>query len=145
MKKEILANLLKDEYIMLQQFYEDIDQKALNIKGWSITVATTSFGAALVYDKKEAYLISVVAGVLFWYLESYWRGLSYFFSRRIIEIEAGIREGKWKEMLPLQVYSVWEREYKESGNKTIRYMFKFPTALPHALIVISALVLYFVL
>jgi len=29
------VGLLKDEYVMLQNFYEDIDEKGLNIKNWS--------------------------------------------------------------------------------------------------------------
>ena len=144
MKKEILANTLKDEYLLLQQFYEDIDQKGLTIKGWSITVAIATFGAAFVYGKTEAYLISIASGLLFWYLESYWRGLSYFFSTRIKEIELGFQGDGWKEMLPLQIYSVWTREYDRSGGKTLRYMFKLHTSLPHVIIILAALGLYLV-
>ena len=141
MKKENLANLLKDEYVMLQQFYEDIDQKGLNIKGWSITVTIATFGAALIYEKKEAYFISIAAGVLFWYLEAYWRGLSYFFSRRIKEIEEGFQDETWTDMVPLQVYSVWTREYEKSGGKTLRYLFKPLTMLPHVVIIIAAIIM----
>jgi len=144
MKEEILANLLKDEYIMLQQFYEDIDGKGLNIKGWSITVTIATFGAALIYDKKEAYLISIAAVLLFWYLEAYWRGLSYFFAQRIKEIEAGFQGEGWKELSPLQVYSVWSREFDKTGGKTLRYMFKTSTLLPHLIIIVAAIDLYFI-
>ena len=31
------VTLLKDEYIFLQQMYEDIDKRGLIIKGWKIT------------------------------------------------------------------------------------------------------------
>ena len=30
--------LLKDEYLFLEQDYEDIDKKCLNIKGWNVTL-----------------------------------------------------------------------------------------------------------
>jgi hypothetical protein len=143
MDKQILSGLLKDEYIMLQQFYEDIDEKGLHIKGWSITVSIASFGAAMLYDRREAFLIAAGAALAFWYLEAYWRGLSYFFSARIKEIEAGFQGGEWKEMRPLQVYSVWTREYDRSGGKTLRYMFRLQTALPHALVLIAGVGLYF--
>jgi len=42
------VDLLKDEYVMLQNFYEDIDAKGLNIKNWSISVALASIGAGLI-------------------------------------------------------------------------------------------------
>lgn len=37
--------LLKDEYSMLQQFYEDFDKRILGIKGWSATIALAAIGA----------------------------------------------------------------------------------------------------
>ncbi|HEV7796564.1 MAG TPA: hypothetical protein VGO73_00295 [Pyrinomonadaceae bacterium] len=36
--------LLKDEYSMLQQFYEDFDKRILGIKGWSATIAMSGAG-----------------------------------------------------------------------------------------------------
>lgn len=39
------ADLLKDEYIMLQHLYEDIDNKGLTIKNWAITAALAAIGA----------------------------------------------------------------------------------------------------
>jgi len=45
------ADLLKDEYIMLQQFYEQIDNKGLTIKNWSITVALAAIGTGILYNK----------------------------------------------------------------------------------------------
>ena len=50
MNSEQRAEFLKDEYIMLQQFYEDIDEKGLTIKSWSITVALAAVGAGIVYQ-----------------------------------------------------------------------------------------------
>jgi hypothetical protein len=145
MDKQTRANLLKDEYIMLQQFYEDIDQKGLNIKGWSITATIASFGAAMIYEHREAYLIAAGASLLFWYLEAYWRGLGYFFSRRIIQIEEAMRdEEELEEMSPLQVYRVWSKEYDRGGGKTLRYMFKLSTMLPHVIVLIAAVVMFFV-
>ncbi len=86
MNEDKRADLLKDEYIMLQHFYEDIDSKGLTIKGWSITVALATIGAGVVY-RKEVLLVGVLAALVFWYLEAHWRGLSHFFSQRIKAIE----------------------------------------------------------
>ncbi len=138
------AEFLKDEYIMLQQFYEDIDEKGLTIKSWAITVALAAIGTGIVY-RKEVLLAGFFAALVFWYLEAYWRGLSHFFSARIKIIEAAFQTKEWKEEAPLQVYATWEKEYQESKDQTFKYMFKTITALPHTLIAAVSLILYFLL
>jgi len=135
-------DLLKDEYIMLQHFYEDIDSKGLTIKNWALTVALPIIGTGIFY-RKEVFLIGIFASVVFWYLEAYWRGLSHFFSARIQNIERAFRSGKWDEEVPLQVYSTWTAEYKKSKDQTLRYMFKQSSLLPHVMIAIVNLILYF--
>lgn len=135
------TGLLKDEYVMLQQFYEDIDEKGLNIKNWSITVALAAIGAGLVYNK-YAFLLACAAAIMFWVLEAYWRGLSYFFVVRIRNIEKAFADGEAETQTPLQVYSTWEETYEKRGNQTFRYMFKFSSVLPHVAIAILSLLLY---
>jgi hypothetical protein len=44
MDKSTKISLLKDEYILLQNFYEEFDQRLLTIKGWSVTVALGAIG-----------------------------------------------------------------------------------------------------
>jgi hypothetical protein len=134
-------DLLKDEYIMLQNFYEDIDSKGLTVKGWAITVALAAIGTGLLY-RREVFLIGLFAALVFWYLEAYWRGLSHFFAARIQEIEQAFRSGKWKEEVPLQVYSTWAKEYEKSKDQTLRYMFKPAARLPHLVIGAIQLILY---
>jgi hypothetical protein len=136
-KSERLA-MLKDEYAMLQEFYEDIDHRGLLIKGWSVTVAITGIGAGVVYSR-VLFLGAFVAALLFWYLEGYWRGLSFFFSRRILDIEKAIREGDWVEMDPLQIYYTWDKAYKKHGDQTWRYMFKPASLWPHLLVAVVSL------
>lgn len=142
MEKGNYTGMLKDEYVMLQQFYEDIDEKGLNIKNWSITVALATIGAGLVYHK-NILLLTCGAAIMFWILEAYWRGLSYFFVVRIRDIEKAFAEGKVEEQTPLQVYSTWEDAYQKRGDQTIRYMRKFSSILPHAAIALISLLLYF--
>lgn len=142
MNDEKRADLLKDEYIMLQNFYEDIDNKGLTIKGWSITVAVAVIGTGILY-RKEVLLVGVFVALVFWYLEAYWRGLSHFFSERIQDIERAFQTGQWKDEVPLQVYSTWAKEYQKSGDQTLRYMRKPSSYLPHVLIAAVSLGLYF--
>src|SRR5215208_3852055 len=115
------AGILKDEYVMLQHFYEDIDAKGLNIKNWSITVALASISTGLVYNK-NILLVAFAAAVMFWVLEAYWRGLSYFFVVRIRDIEKAFADGEAEKQIPLQVYSTWKKAYDERGNQTFKYM-----------------------
>lgn len=144
MDEDKRADLLKDEYIMLQQFYEDIDSKGLTIKGWSITVALATIGAGVVY-RKEVLLVGFLAALVFWYLEAHWRGLSHFFSVRIKAIELTFQSEKWKEAAPLQVYATWTAEYKKVKDQTLKYMFKQSSYLPHVVIAAVCLLLYFLL
>jgi hypothetical protein len=144
MNEDKRIDLLKDEYIMLQQFYEDIDSKGLTIKSWAITVALAAIGTGILY-RKEVLLVGLFASLVFWYLEAYWRGLSHFFSARIKNIELVFQNGKWNEEVPLQVYSTWTAEYQKSKDQTLRYMFKQSSLLPHLLIAVINLVLYLLL
>jgi len=136
------ADLLKDEYVMLQHFYEDIDSKGLNIKNWSITVALASFGAGFIYHR-YIFLLGFGTAVMFWILEAYWRGLSYFFGVRIKDIEAAFADNKQDKETPLQVYATWERAFEKRKDQTLRYMFKFSSLLPHVAIAVINLLLYF--
>jgi hypothetical protein len=136
------SGILKDEYVMLQGFYEDIDGKGLNIKNWSITVALASIGAGIVYDKNVLWL-TFAASIMFWVLEAYWRGLSYFFVVRIKEIETAFANGEAETTVPLQVYTTWSEAYKTKKDQTLRYMLKFSSMLPHVAIAILSLLLYF--
>jgi hypothetical protein len=142
MEKSNYTGMLKDEYVMLQQFYEDIDEKGLNIKNWSVTVALATIGAGLVYHK-NILLLTFAAAVMFWILEGYWRGLSYFFVVRIKEIEKAFADGQEEQKTPLQVYSTWGKAYDKNKDQTLIYMFKFNAMLPHVAIAVISLLLYF--
>ena len=138
-----LADLLKDEYIMLQTLYEDMDSKGLTIKNWAITVALAIIGTSFLNDKKNLLWLAFGASFVFWYLEAYWRGLSHFFAVRIQEIEKALQSGGWEKELPLQVYSTWSKEYEKVHDQTFAYMFKRASLLPHAVIPIFIAALYF--
>ena len=139
-----LADLLKDEYIMLQTLYEDMDSKGLTIKNWAITVALAIIGTSFLNDKKNLLWLAFAASFVFWYLEAYWRGLSHFFAVRIQDIERAIQKGTWEKELPLQVYSTWSREFEKTKDQTFRYMFKRASFLPHAVIPIFIGILYLI-
>jgi len=144
MNPDKLAELLKDEYIMLQTMYEDMDSKGLTIKNWAITVALAILGTAVLRDQKNLLWLAAGTSLMFWYLEAYWRGLSHFFAVRIQDIEKAMQTGTWEKELPLQVYSTWSREFEKKHDQTITYMFKRASLLPHAAILIIIVVLYII-
>lgn len=135
-------DLLKDEYIMLQTAYGEMDGKGLTIKNWAITVALAIIGTSFVKENRNLLWLGLAASFVFWYLEAYWRGLSHFFAVRIQEIETAIRTGDWENEIPLQLYSSWKREYEKHHDQTIRYMFKRASFLPHAVLPIFIVILY---
>ena len=139
-----VADFLKDEYIMLQTLYEDMDSKGLTIKNWAITVALAIIGTSILRDQKNLLWLAAGTSLVFWYLEAYWRGLSHFFAVRIQDIETAIQDGTWEKELPLQVYSTWSKEYEKTHDQTFRYMFKRASFLPHAVIPIFIAVLYLI-
>lgn len=132
---------IKDEYMMLQGFYEDFDERCITIKGWSITVGLAALGAGFAYND-VLFLGALLSGLLFWYLEGYYRGLSYYFSQRIQEIEIHIRSREWDELVPMQVYYRWGKTFEEKGSQTWRYMWKGPNMLPHLVLAAAGLALY---
>ncbi len=130
MKPEDRITLLKDEYIMLQQFYEDVDRRCLTIKGWGVTVATATIGAGLFFSR-HLFVGALASALLFWYLESFWRGLTFFFAQRIKEIEVAFRSDAWESMAPLQVYTTWTKNWNKHGNQAWRYLLRGSCRMPH--------------
>lgn len=139
---ELNLILLKDEYLMVQEFYQDIDRRCFTIMGWSITVAITAIGAGIVYLQPTLLLAAFLAAMMFWYLEATWRGLSYFMSQRILQIEEAVALGSSGSTLPLQLYTEWKKEFKISGRQTRAYFFKLQTAMPHIFIAALSLGMY---
>src|SRR5579871_824456 len=96
MSDELSAHdsLLKEEYFHLNEVVEDFDQRALLIKGWSVTVSMVGIAAA--FSEKASYhvlLLAAVASLLFWFVEGLWKGFQQAFYPRLREIEAHFRSG----------------------------------------------------
>ncbi len=144
MDRETLDALLKDEYLFLQKTYEDFDQRALLIKGWSVTVALGGLGLGFQYARPALWGVAGVAGLLFWVLEAMWKSFQYSFGARIQKIEAHFRgeEGE-ASMSPFQIYSEWFATYQSSPFliDLARTAFLPLVCVPHSMLVIAAAVL----
>lgn len=124
---------LKDEYLLLQNQYEDYDRRSLTIKGWVGSGAATALALAFNSSYKSALLIPIfviVIAAVFWYLEAYWKVFQYALADRIRVIEAYFRNDTdilIRNPAPFQAYNFWFRsfahdepiyEYEKAGRST---------------------------
>ncbi len=111
-------SLLKDEYLLLQNHYEDFDRRSLTIKGWiaagAVTALAISFGSSFRYAYMLPILVALLAAV-FWYIEAYWKLFQSAIGDRIRIIEAYFRADPDilhdKEPVPFQAYNRFYRSY----------------------------------
>lgn len=109
---------LKEEYLFLQQTYEDFDNRALLIKSWCITI---SLGAlALGFDSSKGgfstslFLFVAGSALLFWLIEAKWKTFQYANAYRIRIIEAYFRgDENYQNIVPFQIYNSWFKAYSE--------------------------------
>lgn len=151
------ATFLKDEWLFLQNTYEDFDRRSLTIKGWvggaSIAGLSISFGTTIKYAIFIPMIVAIMS-LVFWYLESYWKLFQYAFADRIRIIEAYFRSDEdilVKNPEPFQAYNWWYRTYsndkpiysyelarrpKTRRQRVIRSAFQRFVCLPYLIIII---------
>jgi hypothetical protein len=110
-------NYLKDEYLLLQNQYEDYDKRSLTIKSWVSGGAIAALALAFNSSYKAVLFVPVIVGVIvavIWYLEAYWKLFQYALADRIRMIEAYFRNDPdilIKDMSPFQIYHWWFLTY----------------------------------
>lgn len=107
----------RDEYLKLQDQYEDFDRRSLTIKGWIAAGSVTAMAIGL-DSSKSPYIWIVIALVsaCFWYLEANWKMFQYALQSRIRILEAAFRDDPdilWKDPPPFQIFSWWFRAYAD--------------------------------
>ena len=110
-------SFLKDEYLLLQNHYEDFDRRSLTIKGWvgsgAVAALAISFSTSYHLSALIAIFVMVMACV-FWYVEAKWKVFQYALADRIRVIEAYFRNDPNKpegSPDPFQIYHSWYRSY----------------------------------
>ena len=103
---------LKDEYLLLQQTYEDFDRRTLTIKSWAVTVALGAIVLGFQYEKQNLWPLAAVASLLFWLIEARWKTFQYAHANRIRRIEGFFRgEPEIDDIVPFQIYHEWFESY----------------------------------
>jgi lipoprotein-anchoring transpeptidase ErfK/SrfK len=150
MNEDQRRDLLQAEYFKLQDFVEKFDERALQIKGWSITVSLAAIVAAYSTDKAEIVAnrpiilaIAAISAAAFWSVEFIWKSFQWTFFHRIEAIEAALRNGTEAQLAPLQIRYTWHHHFKKELRYSFgkRKMFKPSIALPHVIIMIAAIAL----
>lgn len=112
-----LRGYLKDEYLLLQDQYEDFDRRTLAIKGWIGSSAFAALAISFGSSSKYAYIFPLMVAALsavFWYLEAHWKLFQQATADRIRIIEAFFREDTEvfeKDPLPFQAFHQFSLSY----------------------------------
>lgn len=138
-KKKI--DYLKDEYLLIQRFYEDFDARIMKIKGWSATIAIAAIGAGF-YKTNLLWLFSAGTSLVFWILEATWKNFQYLYSPRIEAIENAFRENKFDNIAPLQVGYSWYAAMRKRGIIPFRTFFLGIVLFPHFVTLVIGLLLF---
>ena len=100
------ATLLRDEYLKLQDYYEDFDKRSLTIKGWVSAGAGAAVALGLEKDRPVVWVFIAAIALAFWYLEARWKMFQYAHAHRIRELEAYFRDPD-SPVPPMQIYQKW--------------------------------------
>ena len=141
MDEKTKLSLLKDEYSMLQQFYEDFDKRILSIKGWSATIAIAAIGGGFA-QTRYLWLFAAAASLVFWLLESLWKGFQYMYAPRIEQLEEVFRKGNFDNVAPLQIYTSWFEVFQERGFQISSTFRMGIVSFPHVITLIAGTALF---
>lgn len=130
--------LVEAEYFKLQDMIESFDAKALQFKGWSVTVTLAAAATALVTDSlsdRERILVLALAAfgsIAFWLSEAMWKQFQQAFYGRSKQIEKAFREDKLAQLVPLQIGHAWSEAFHRDKFGVFLKAATWPhTFMPH--------------
>jgi hypothetical protein len=130
---------LKEEYFHIQRVIQTSDDRALAIKGWSVTFSLVALVGAFVSHAPVALLVGTLRAGLFWLIEGQWKTIQYAHYERAGRIERHF-VGERKEPIPLQLGALWYKRFKAGGTRRLIQITLRPSvAMPHALISLACL------
>jgi hypothetical protein len=142
MKDNETRELLKSEYLHLHKVIVDFDGRAITIKAWSVSFSLVALVGAFTTHAAPVLLISSLSALLFWLIEGYWKTFQYAHYDRMRVIEDYFRSER-RTIVPLQINTSWIKKWRTEGSKHLARVMAWPyVALPHALVVILGIVLY---
>src|SRR5262245_53223555 len=132
---------LKDEYLLLQKFYDDFDARVMTIKGWSATIGMAAIGVGF-YQSRFVWLFAAGAALVFWILEATWKTFQYMYRPRIALLERTFLTGQTEEVAPFQIQSSWGAAFRRKRFEVVPNMFLGLILFPHALTIVAGIGLF---
>lgn len=133
------------EYYWIQDRNEQYEGRRYEVKSWSITSSGVAFATAIMQKAPSLLLIAAVGAFVFWFIEASLRWSQHINADRGRIIEQHLREGA--EMHPAPAFYRHRGEGQTKPFKRLPGIFRslpyVSVVLPHALIVIAGLLLYF--
>ena len=137
---------LRQEYFRLQETVETFDERALTVKSWSITLGMSGIGAAFLEELPILLVLSGLATLLFWLTETLWKLFQQAYYPRIKQIEEAMRTGSLDGFSSPAIATAWSIAWHASRRPGafLRVMFWPHVALPHVIVTIAGIALWFV-
>ncbi len=132
---------LKDEYLFLQKTYEDFDARAITMKGWSATIGLTAIGAGF-YQSPFLWPFAALASLVFWGLETTWKGFQYTYAPRITLLEKAFLKQAFDDVAPFQIYTSWFDVVGRRGFRFAQHMRLGVVMFPHIVIIVVGIALF---
>ncbi len=141
MNHDTKVGFLKDEYLLLQKFYEDFDARIVTIKGWSATIGLAAIGTGF-FQSQYLWLFAALSALVFWGTEAVWKSFQYMYVPRIQELEEAFRKESFDNLAPFQIYASWFEVFDKQGFDFFGNL-RLPIVLfPHALTVVIGVMLF---
>jgi hypothetical protein len=133
------------EYYWIEDQVDRFDDRSLKIKAWSITLSGVALGAGFSYNKPILFLIAAVSALVFWYLETNWKYFQEALADRVYELESFLNGsgGTYTGPRICDAFKSHLHNPKMEWSKFPRLFFRRNVHLPHSVILISGLYLYF--
>lgn len=136
MNKDTKISYLRDEYLLLQRFYEDFDARVITIKGWSATIGLAAIGGGF-YQSSFLWLFAACASVVFWCVEAVWKSFQYMYAPRIDLLEEAFRTETFEKVTPFQIYTSWFQAFQQEGFRFFANMRLGIVMFPHVVTLIA--------
>ncbi len=136
-----VRELLRDEYMKLQDIIESFDERVLTIKAWSVSFSFAAIGAAYAADGWPVLMLAGLSALLFWCIEGLWKTFQDAHYGRLYVLEDYFA-GNSPPPAPLQIGRSWYARWKAGRNRKLLRVMTWPHVwLPHGVACLLALVL----
>jgi len=136
-------DLAKSEYIQIQGIIDAFDSRSFTVKAWSVTFSLAATGGAFASHAQPVLLIAAFSALLFWIIDGYWRTIQTSYYSRLDTLEHFFEDTE-QPFVPMQIASSWYASFHSQRRFEIIWAMVRPhVALPHVVVLLVALSLYF--